>query len=144
MNKAFVIVGGIVVVVIAAALVAQQHGGRHNPMGAAQPATAASPYVNVRCPMMPDNVIDPAKVTPDLTREFKGQKVAFCCAGLPGQVGQALRQGKTGKTGRGEGPHFRPSRQVPLLPVRSHNRNTRALPAAEIPPLGCGRLAQNE
>ncbi len=113
MNKAFVIVGGIVVVVIAAALVAQQHGGRHNPMGAAQPATAASPYVNVRCPMMPDNVIDPAKVTPDLTREFKGQKVAFCCAGCPDKWDKLSDKEKQEKLDAVKAPTSAPADKCP-------------------------------
>lgn len=45
-------------------------------------APAKSPYVNTRCPIM-DSPIEPAKVKPSLVREYKGQKVAFCCAGCP-------------------------------------------------------------
>lgn len=36
-------------------------------------------FVNVRCPMM-DAEIDAANVTVELIRDFKGQKVALCCA----------------------------------------------------------------
>ena len=39
-------------------------------------------FVNVRCPMM-GSPIHPDKVTPQLTREFKGKKVAFCCGNCP-------------------------------------------------------------
>ena len=39
-------------------------------------------FVNTACPIM-GTKIDPAKVTPDLIREFNGQKVAFCCAMCP-------------------------------------------------------------
>jgi len=39
-------------------------------------------FVNTVCPIM-GSKIDPAQVTPALTREFNGQKVAFCCAMCP-------------------------------------------------------------
>jgi len=42
-----------------------------------------SGYVNTKCPMM-GGEIDPEKVTSDLTRQFQGQTVAFCCGGCPG------------------------------------------------------------
>jgi hypothetical protein len=38
--------------------------------------------VNVRCPIT-GNKIDPDKVPADLTREWKGQKIGFCCAACP-------------------------------------------------------------
>lgn len=38
--------------------------------------------VNGTCPIM-GNPIDPAKVPVSLTRDFKGQKVGFCCGGCP-------------------------------------------------------------
>ncbi len=37
-----------------------------------------SPYVNTQCPIM-GSAIDPADVPADHVREYKGQKVAFCC-----------------------------------------------------------------
>jgi hypothetical protein len=37
-------------------------------------------FVNNRCPIM-GRKIDPAKITPALTRTFKGKKLALCCAG---------------------------------------------------------------
>ena len=47
-------------------------------------ARGPSEYANVRCPMMVmGKPIDPAKVTDDLKRDYKGQKVAFCCAACP-------------------------------------------------------------
>lgn len=39
-------------------------------------------FANTKCPMM-GGVIQPEKVMPALTREFNGQKVAFCCGGCP-------------------------------------------------------------
>lgn len=41
-------------------------------------------FVNDKCPIM-GTAIDPANVTEDLTREYKGQKVAFCCNMCPSQ-----------------------------------------------------------
>jgi hypothetical protein len=39
-------------------------------------------FANNRCPIM-GSPINPAKVTKNLIRDYKGQKVAFCCAGCP-------------------------------------------------------------
>jgi hypothetical protein len=39
-------------------------------------------FANVRCPIM-DGPIVAEKVTKKLTREYKGRKIAFCCAGCP-------------------------------------------------------------
>jgi len=39
-------------------------------------------FVNAVCPLM-GSPIKPEKVTASLTREYKGQKVGFCCAGWP-------------------------------------------------------------
>lgn len=39
-------------------------------------------FANAVCPMM-GSPIKSEKVTADLMREYKGQKVAFCCAGCP-------------------------------------------------------------
>jgi hypothetical protein len=47
-----------------------------------QPA-AQSKFVNTHCPIMGGR-IDPARVPASLTREYKGQKVAFCCGMCPG------------------------------------------------------------
>ncbi|MHC4882232.1 MAG: hypothetical protein ACYTEN_07135 [Planctomycetota bacterium] len=38
--------------------------------------------VNSKCPIM-GGTIDPDKVPDNLLREYKGQKVAFCCGGCP-------------------------------------------------------------
>jgi len=51
------------------------------PGGAA--AETQPKFVNDRCPIMTDSVIDPDNVPPTLVREFRGKKVAFCCAGCP-------------------------------------------------------------
>ncbi len=39
-------------------------------------------FVNSKCPIW-GSPIEPDKVTKDLIRKYKGQKVAFCCAGCP-------------------------------------------------------------
>ncbi len=39
-------------------------------------------FANVRCPIM-NSPINPDKVTKDLIRDYKGEKIAFCCAGCP-------------------------------------------------------------
>lgn len=60
---------------------------RGTPPAAATSTSQATPdlvFVNDKCPIM-DSAIDPAKVTPDLVREYKGQKVAFCCGMCPPQ-----------------------------------------------------------
>ncbi len=39
-------------------------------------------FANARCPIM-NSPINPNKVTKDLIRDYKGEKIAFCCAGCP-------------------------------------------------------------
>ncbi len=39
-------------------------------------------FANVRCPIM-NSPIKPDKVSKDLIRDYKGAKIAFCCAGCP-------------------------------------------------------------
>ncbi len=39
-------------------------------------------YANTKCPIM-GSVIKPEKVTTALTKDFKGSKVALCCAACP-------------------------------------------------------------
>ncbi len=39
-------------------------------------------FANVRCPLM-GSPIKPDKVTKNLIRDYKGEKIAFCCAGCP-------------------------------------------------------------
>ena len=41
-------------------------------------APAAELVINSTCPMM-GTALDPGKVPANLTREFKGKKVGFCC-----------------------------------------------------------------
>ena len=43
---------------------------------------AGPKFANTKCPIM-GSPINPAKVTDSLVRTYKGQKVAFCCAGCP-------------------------------------------------------------
>ena len=41
-------------------------------------------FANVRCPIM-GSPINPDKVAKNLIRDYKGQKIALCCGGCPGQ-----------------------------------------------------------
>jgi hypothetical protein len=51
---------------------------------AGKPAPAVAKVVNTKCPIM-GGAVDPKTVADALTREFKGQKVGFCCGGCPAQ-----------------------------------------------------------
>jgi len=56
-------------------------------------------FANDRCPII-GSPIDPDKVPENLIREYKGQKVAFCCAGCPEQwdkLTDAQKQAKLAK-----------------------------------------------
>jgi hypothetical protein len=56
-------------------------------------------FVNNRCPLM-GSPIKPDKVTKNLIRDYKGQKVAFCCAGCPSKwdkLTDAEKQAKLAK-----------------------------------------------
>ena len=53
-------------------------------------------YANTKCPIM-GNIIDPEKVTADLQTEFKGEKVAFCCAACPAQWDELSDEEKAAK-----------------------------------------------
>ncbi len=60
-------------------------------------------FVNDRCPIM-GSPINPEKVAKNLIRDYKGQKVAFCCAGCPSKwdkLSAAEKEAKlAGKTNR--------------------------------------------
>ena len=71
--------------------------GEKGPAGPAPQAAAGT--VNDRCPIM-GGKIDPANVPDALTREFKGQKVGFCCGGCPAawdKLSDAQKQAKLDK-----------------------------------------------
>ena len=53
-------------------------------------------YANTKCPMM-GNIIDPEKVTADLTKDFAGQKVAFCSAACLPEWDKLSDEEKTAK-----------------------------------------------
>ena len=62
---------------------------QHDAAPAATPAAGqatATPvaFANTKCPIM-GGTINPAKVPESLTRVYKDQNVAFCCAMCPGQ-----------------------------------------------------------
>ena len=67
--------------------------------GAKGDACACGPrakFANDRCPMM-GSKIDPASVPASLTREHRGQKVAFCCGGCPVAWDKLSETGKQAK-----------------------------------------------
>ena len=53
-------------------------------------------FANTTCPIM-GSPIDPDKVTADLVREYKDQKVAFCCGACPAQWDKLSDAEKTAK-----------------------------------------------
>jgi hypothetical protein len=56
-------------------------------------------FANTRCPIM-NSPINSDKVTKNLIRDYKGQKIAFCCAGCPAawdKLTDAQKQGKLAK-----------------------------------------------
>lgn len=55
----------------------------HSDAPAATPDGKPLTFANARCPIM-GNPIDPAKIPASLVRDYKGEKVAFCCGGCPG------------------------------------------------------------
>ncbi len=59
-------------------------------------AGGAGSYANTNCPTM-GGKIDPAKVTPALTRTFNGKTIAFCCGGCPGAWDKLSDQEKQAK-----------------------------------------------
>lgn len=62
-----------------------------------QPTTTPEDgIVNANCPIM-DKALDPDDVPEDLTREFQGQTIGFCCAGCLGpwdELGDDEKQAK--------------------------------------------------
>ena len=52
--------------------------------------------VNGKCPMM-GNAFNKASVSPALVRDFKGQKVGFCCGGCPEKWDALSDEDKTAK-----------------------------------------------
>jgi hypothetical protein len=56
----------------------------------------AGKVVNVTCPIM-GTTIDPANVPDGLIREYKGQKVGFCCGACPGAWDQLTDAEKDAK-----------------------------------------------
>lgn len=63
-------------------------------------ATYVKPkFANDRCPIL-GAPIDPDKVTENLIRDYKGEKIAFCCAGCPEQwdkLSDSQKQAKLAK-----------------------------------------------
>ena len=53
-------------------------------------------FANTKCPIM-GSPINPDKVSVNLVREYKGQKVAFCCVGCPAQWDKLSNRQKLAK-----------------------------------------------
>jgi hypothetical protein len=67
-------------------------------------------FSNNRCPIM-GSPINPEKVTKNLIRDYKGQKVAFCCAGCPStwdKLTIAQKQAKLAKAKQPEPSQIHP------------------------------------
>jgi len=62
----------------------------------AEVSSDTSKFVNDRCPIM-GSPIDPKNVPDNLTRVYKGKKVAFCCGGCPGEWDKLSDQEKEAK-----------------------------------------------
>ena len=56
-------------------------------------------FANISCPIM-GSPINPDKVAENLIRDYKGQKVAFCCGGCPGQWDKLTDAEKDAKLGK--------------------------------------------
>ncbi len=78
---ATVLVGGLSYQTVVAQ---HEHGSATStPATSTAPSTApAAKVVNTKCPIMGGKV-NPAKVPDVLIREYKGQKIGFCCGGCP-------------------------------------------------------------
>ncbi len=53
-------------------------------------------FANARCPIMGSS-INPEKVAKNLIRDYKGQKIAFCCGGCPIQWDKLIDADKDAK-----------------------------------------------
>ena len=85
-NREFRTVRTIGLMVLMVGILAFAVGGCDNEDVSKSPAgggpSAKTEFVNDRCPMM-GTPMDLESVPASLTREYKGQKVAFCCAACP-------------------------------------------------------------
>lgn len=68
-------------------------------------------FANITCPIMP-SPINPDKVTKNLIRDYKGQKVAFCCGGCPGRWDKLTNAEKDAKLA-----------EVKPKPAETHSEN---------------------
>ena len=91
------IIGGVVAAIgvglLAVFLAGCAETGKEITMSAAK---VEPKYVNEYCPIM-GGPIDPATVTPELVRRYKGKLVAFCCSGCPGQWDKLTDEEKDAK-----------------------------------------------
>jgi hypothetical protein len=81
-TRGFLLVAIVLVAVIGLAVLG---GCKKDEPVKEEPVEGKVSFVNTNCPIMTASVIDPAKVTADLITEFKGEKIAFCCADCPEQ-----------------------------------------------------------
>ncbi|MBE0536069.1 MAG: hypothetical protein IH624_10405 [Phycisphaerae bacterium] len=81
------------------ALVIISSGGckERQPAAAGDAAVAAAAtFANIKCPIMGSPIV-PDKVPANLIREYKGQKIGFCCAGCPQKWDALWEQDKVAK-----------------------------------------------
>jgi hypothetical protein len=67
---------------------------------------------NTRCPMM-GGKIESDQVKPELTRQFKGQTIAFCCAGCPDQWDRLNDTQKQSKLDQHQSAEPKPAEHTP-------------------------------
>ena len=73
------------------------------PMGTPGKQVTAGAAVNAACPIMGGR-INPERVKPELTRQYKGQTIAFCCGGCPEQWDKLSDAEKQAKLGQPKAP----------------------------------------
>jgi hypothetical protein len=65
------------------------------------PLSQASKPANTHCPIM-GGKINAEQIKPELTRQFKGRTIAFCCGGCPDQWDRLSDEQKQAKLGKHE------------------------------------------
>lgn len=73
------------------------------------PAAASVKVVNAQCPIM-GTVLAKDKVPADLTREYKGQTVGFCCGGCPEAWDKLTDADKAAKLVKATAPALAPAK----------------------------------
>ncbi len=72
------------------------HAGHDHAEHSAHVSHDQPQFANTTCPIMGSRIV-PERVTAALTREYKGQKIAFCCPGCPEKWDALSEQEKQAK-----------------------------------------------